>query len=255
MSDYLPVDDLTDRRALENVQRAVDLGLAPAARAARTVRLAMRPGINPISLPKKKGVERQWPQKILFHHGVLFERFEDNRIVFQTDAAHMVINGSPVAYHPFNQKALGKIEEQQARGFCALVKNEAGELVRQGPGDPVPGHLVSRTAYQHKGFEASDPRRYLDAGKVPYVSVPLEMMLEYRDHWPLILGSTAVVRDRSRGSYRFLAVVGDVDTTGVGGISKVAWETLAVGRDSPMLEFQIFAGVAHKGFELQRWHL
>jgi hypothetical protein len=257
MSDFLPVEDATPRTELHNHDVAVQLGVAPKGRFQKVQRVCRRPGISPKMLPTKKGVERLWPHLVARAHGSIFERFEDGMVRWLS-GAHMVINGSPVAYHPFNQKSLGKIEEQRARGFANLVKDERGELVRQGHGDPVPGHLVCRTAYQRPEYAETDQRRYLDPNTTPFISLPLELMLNWRDEYPKLLGAQACISDRQRGGYTIMAVVGDVDLHGIGGVSKYIWERMALGGGgctAIQFEFQVWAGKPAEGFTLQRWQV
>jgi hypothetical protein len=255
VSDFLPVEDKTITAELRNQEKAAQLGIAPKARAALVNRVSLRPSINPDQLPTKGQKQQVWPKYPCKAHGSLMERYEDERIVWES-GAHRVINGSPTAYHPFDQNAEGKLEEQKVRGYTGLLYNAEGQLVRQGAGDPVPGHFVSRTAYQHKQYPVEDQRRYLNASIVPFISVPLELMMTRWDSLPMILGSAALVRDRTRGGYKFFAVVGDVDLHGIGGVSKYIWERMAMGAyDSSSLnfEFQIFCGKPFEGYELQPW--
>lgn len=255
MSDFLPVENLASIVELHNQERAERLGIAPKGRAAIVNRVTLRPGINPEQLPKKGQKQQIWPKIPCRAHGAIFRRFEDERIVWQS-GAHRVINGCPAAYHPFDQKALGQIEEQRARGCTGLLHNSEGQLVLQGAGDPVPGHLVSRTAYQRAEYPVEDQRRYLDANTVPFISVPLELMMSRWDSLPMVLGSAALVQDIQRGGYKFWCVVGDVDLHGIGGVSKYIWERMAMGShesSSLTFEFQIFCGHAAEGYELQRW--
>ena len=255
MSDFLPVDDLTSIKEAKNHDRAVELGVAPKGRDTLVRRVSVRRGINPEQLPQKGQKQQIWPKVPCRAHGAIIRRYEDERIIWQS-GAHRVINGCPVAYHAFDQNALGKIEEQRARGFTGLLMNAEGQLVQQGAGDPVPGHLVSRTAYQRPEYAVEDQRRYLDANSVPFISVPLELMMSRWDSLPLILGCAALVQDIQRGGYKFWTVVGDVDLHGIGGVSKYIWERMAMGgHDSSSLTFQfdIFCGHAAEGYTLQRW--
>ena len=55
-----------------------------------------------------------------------------------------------------------------------------------------------------------------------------------------------------------MAVVGDVDLHGVGGVSKYIWERMAMGggeSSALTFEFQAWAGKAAEGFTLQRWQI
>lgn len=253
MSDFLPVEDHTCKPETSRHDRAVRLGFAPAARLPN--RTVLRPGILKTSLPTRIGNAQNWPKWVGDVQGCQFYRFEDLSLTW-TGSAHRMIAGCPAAYHPFDQNALGKMAEQQARGFTSLV-SRGGELVKQGAGDPVPGHLVCRTAYQHPQYEVTDQRRYLDANVVPYISIPLAVMLEWKDTWGLLLGSAAAVWDRGRNN-RFLAVVGEVDLHGCGGVSKAIWNKMGMGNNDSTwntVEFHVFTGKPAEGYTLQRWSI
>lgn len=252
MNDYLPIEQAVIQ---SDLKLAAELNLSPAAREPAPRRTILRPSILKTSLPSKKPNSRIWPKWIGDCQGSQFYRFEDQSVTW-TGTAHRLIGGAPNAYHPLNQNALGSIAEQQARGFTGLV-SQNNILIRQCQSDPVPGHLVSRTAYQHQAYHPTDPRRYLNANVVPYLSIPLSVVLNWKDEWGMFLGSAAAIWDRCRG-YRFMAVVGEVDLHGCGGISKCIWDQMGMGHNDSSwntIEFHVFTGKAHEGYELQRWTL
>src|SRR5512146_210706 len=87
--------------------------------------------------------------------------------------------------------------------FAVITDNGKpdGQPIVQGDDDPAPGFYVSPTALGDHSKASSDPRRYVDANAVPYVSVPPELrrlgvglgdvaLVEYRDQW-----SAALVAD------------------------------------------------------------
>jgi hypothetical protein len=86
-------------------------------------------------------------------------------------------DGAPDAYHPRNT---GRDDLANAGGpgnWWALVTDERGEPVVQGPTDPMPGYYVSTTSLQDTARAASDPRRYVDAGTTPFVVLPWDQCL------------------------------------------------------------------------------
>lgn len=255
MSDFLPVEHDVALADLQRIDQAAKLGIVPKGRERMLHRTTLRPGIVPDNLPTKGPAQKSWPKTVARSHGVFISRFEDFRTDWVQTYLGRSVNGAPNAYHPFNQHALRGIEEQQAWGFTALVKRE-GELVRQGAGDPCPGHLVCRTAYRVPGFEDVNPARYLNANVVSYISVPLALMLNWRDDWPIVIGCSALVWDRSRNCQVF-AVVGDVDLHGGGAVSEKLWVSRMgfANRQSVdgIFQFTIFPGHAAEGYELQRW--
>lgn len=56
-------------------------------------------------------------------------------------------------------------------GYCGIVTVN-GVPIEQLKTDPFPGYWVSTTALQDHSKAISDPARYVDAGKVSYISVP-----------------------------------------------------------------------------------
>lgn len=81
-------------------------------------------------------------------------------------------DGAPEAYH---QGGLGLDHLANAGrpgSWWALVTDEHGEPVVQGEGDPAPGFYVSTTSLEDRSRSERDPRRYVDATRVPYVVLP-----------------------------------------------------------------------------------
>lgn len=91
-------------------------------------------------------------------------------------AAHTIdADGDPRAYHP-GDTGLDTLAHAGAPGnWWALVTDDgtpAGAPIVQGEGDPAPGHYVSATTLADESKDRRDPRRYVDAGVVPYVVLP-----------------------------------------------------------------------------------
>jgi hypothetical protein len=83
-------------------------------------------------------------------------------------------DGSPHAYHPNDRLGLDSLSHAGHRGnWWALVtdtEKKNGTPVVQGAADPAPGYFVSTTAlYDRANTNPRDPRRYVDAEKIPYV--------------------------------------------------------------------------------------
>lgn len=104
-------------------------------------------------------------------------------------------DGSPRAYHPDDHSGLDhlgnamknwkKRKKQREEGkpvepirWCGVVTDdgtEHGTPVIQGPSDPAPGFYVSPSALEDRQYAKTDPRRYVDAAQVPYVSIPPDL--------------------------------------------------------------------------------
>lgn len=97
-------------------------------------------------------------------------------------------DGSPRAYAPIYTerdedgnrekidpplKALDYLANAGEEGnWYGVATNKKGLPYRQGPSDPYPGYFVSTTALEDSQYAASDPRRYVDSEKVPYIVLP-----------------------------------------------------------------------------------
>lgn len=88
-------------------------------------------------------------------------------------------DGSPHAYAPAGSglHGLDHIDNAGKPGdWWALVTNAGGCPVVQGDNDPAPGYCVSTTALVDPRFADRDPRRYVDSERVPYASVPRDLL-------------------------------------------------------------------------------
>jgi hypothetical protein len=94
-------------------------------------------------------------------------------------------DGSPRAYHPANRhdkkrNPNGKALDWTANagkpgnwwGIVTDNGNKDGQPVVQGAKDPAPGFYVSPTSLGDHTKAEKDPRRYVDAGTVPYIVLP-----------------------------------------------------------------------------------
>lgn len=85
-------------------------------------------------------------------------------------------DGAPKAYHQNNAKALDYLANAGRPGnWWAIVTDSgkrSGNPVKQKSSDPAPGYYISTTAMVNSSFSVTDPRRYIDATKIPYVVLP-----------------------------------------------------------------------------------
>jgi hypothetical protein len=106
-------------------------------------------------------------------------RFPDRAGVFF--AAKMAIDsdGSPHSYHP-EDKGLDWLRNggnPDTNTWWGVYAGQDGKPVVQGPNDPAPGYYVSTTTLTDMSVSnPADPRRYVDAEKVPFVVVPPAVM-------------------------------------------------------------------------------
>lgn len=85
-------------------------------------------------------------------------------------------DGAPRAYHPTSRLGLDHLANAGGPGKWWGVVTDTGEPdgtpVVQGQRDPAPGFYVSATSLVDSRFARTDPRRYVDATRIPYVVVP-----------------------------------------------------------------------------------
>lgn len=106
-----------------------------------------------IEQPTFDAVKRLPGESVFFYHGKM-----------AVDA-----DGAPNAYNEQDTgiDALGNAGKPGHWWGIAVDKD--GNPYKQGPNDPFPGYYVSCTALCDKNYADHDPRRYVDATKIPYV--------------------------------------------------------------------------------------
>lgn len=117
-------------------------------------------------------------------------------------------DGAYRAYHPDNRLGLDSIEHAGHPGdWWALATDTgdpSGRPVVQGKGDPAPGYYVSMTSlYDARIEDERNPRRFVDAARVPYVVLPPEALKHAH------LGDFATVVNQENGRIAG-AIVADV---------------------------------------------
>lgn len=83
-------------------------------------------------------------------------------------------DGSPRAYKPDNTGLDDLKNAQGELGWVGIVV-ENGEPVLQGPDDPAPGYYVSRTALEDHSRRDTDPARFVDSEKIPFIVLPADV--------------------------------------------------------------------------------
>ena len=137
-------------------------------------------------------------------------------------------DGAPNAYHPDNV-GLDDLKNAGSPGhWQGLAKDGNGEPFVQGPDDPYPGYYVSTTALMDRSKAVSDPARYVDASRIPFVVLPggTARQLGARP------GDFAVVFNprNSRSSYAIFGDVGPPDRIGEGSMALA--ENLGIRSDA-----------------------
>jgi hypothetical protein len=137
-------------------------------------------------------------------------------------------DGAPNAYHPDNT-GLDDLSNAGTPGrWEGLAKDADGEPIIQGPNDPFPGYYVSATALADRSKPPNDPKRYVDASKIPFVVLPGGMARQLGAR----PGDFAVVFNQRNGksSYAIFGDVGPYDRIGEGSMALA--ENLGIRSDA-----------------------
>ena len=126
-------------------------------------------------------------------------------------------DGAPNAYSPQNT-GIDDLGNAGAPGdWEGLAKDKEGNPLIQGPSDPYPGYYVSTTALADRTLPYENPRRYVDATKVPFVVLPSNLSRELGAR----PGDFSVVFNlqNGRSSPAIFGDVGPVDHIGEGSVA------------------------------------
>lgn len=150
-------------------------------------------------------------------------------------------DGAPNAYHPDD---IGLDELANAglpSHWNGIITDRHGNPLVQQAGDPFSGYYISCTSLADKTKEFSDPTRYVDATRIPYVALP-EAIAESGGAQ---LGDFAFVVNL-RNSKSSFAIYADIGTLGEGSVALA--ETLGIspnarhGGESDGVLYMFFPG-------------
>jgi hypothetical protein len=139
---------------------------------------------------------------------------------FYKSVMNIDADGAPDAYHPRNigRDNLGNAGKKG--NWWALVTDTgkpSGAPLIQGPDDPCPGYYISKTALEDNSKEETDPTRYVDSSKTPYLVLPPAVKRKGKAR----LGDFAVVINARNGkfAYAIFADIGPNDQLGEASIA------------------------------------
>jgi hypothetical protein len=82
-------------------------------------------------------------------------------------------SGAPQAYHSDSSSGLDYLGNAGYPGnWWDLVTDAKKNPVVQGPNDPAPGFYISHTSLQDDTKPVTDPSRYVNSSKIPYIDLP-----------------------------------------------------------------------------------
>jgi Fungal chitosanase of glycosyl hydrolase group 75 len=148
-----------------------------------------------------------------FGHDVPIWSVGDGAAVMFRSGMTIDADGAPNAYNAENT-GLDDLSNAGEPGHWDGIVTDHGEPLIQGPGDPFPGFYISQTALVDWSKAPTDPTRYVDASKIPYIVLPGELAREFG----VRLGDFAVVANIRRGISAD-AIFADIGTLGEGSIA------------------------------------
>lgn len=150
-------------------------------------------------------------------------------------------DGAPNAYGPDDT---GLDELANAAGpthWDGIITDPDDNPLFQGESDPFPGYYISCTSLSDQTKKFTDPARYVDASKIPYVVLPNEVA----DRGGARLGDFAVVTNLRNGKSSY-AIYADIGTMGEGSIALAdnlgIWSDARRGGESDGILYLVFPG-------------
>jgi Fungal chitosanase of glycosyl hydrolase group 75 len=105
--------------------------------------------------------------------GVLVYQTSDGSAIYFTGKMDVDADGSPHAYKPDNGGLdVNKNGKDQDGNWVGVVADSGNNPLVQKQGDPAPGYYISTTSLQDTARAKTDPLRYVDSEKIPYIVLP-----------------------------------------------------------------------------------
>lgn len=109
-------------------------------------------------------------------HDVQLWRQREGSAFFFESSLYVDADGAPNAYN-WENRGLDDLANAGAPGSWEGLADWQGIPYIQGPDDPFPGYYVSTTALTDQTKASSDPARYVDASRIPYIVLCLSARL------------------------------------------------------------------------------
>jgi hypothetical protein len=147
-------------------------------------------------------------------HKVPVWQLPDSRTFFFVSGMTIDADGAPNAYNPDDTGLDALSNAGESAHWNGIATNRDGNPLIQQESDPFPGYYISCTSLADRSKEFTDPTRYVDASKIPYVALPKEVA----DRGQARLGDLAVVINLWNGKWSF-AIYADIGTLGEGSVA------------------------------------
>lgn len=155
-----------------------------------------------------------WERDEQHAKGVPIWRAEDSNVFFFVSGLMIDADGAPNAYSPDDTGLDELANAGSPRNWNGVVTDPHGNPLIQQEEDPFPGYYVSCTSLAERSKPLSDPTRYVDATKLPYIALPEEIA----ERGGAKLGDFAFVVNLRNGKSSF-AIYADIGTLGEGSVA------------------------------------
>ena len=136
-------------------------------------------------------------------------------LVQWTSGLSIDADGDPEAYTPKGTGLDYLANAGRLGDWWGIACTPGGIPYIQCATDPDPGFYVATTALEDASKDVSDPARYVDSGRIPFIVLPMKRT------FPAKMGNLAFVFNTANGKYSF-AICADEGPTGQIGEGSIA---------------------------------
>ena len=138
----------------------------------------------------------------------------DSNVFFFISGMTIDADGAPNAYHPDDTGLDELANAGSPTHWDGIVTDRHNKPLIQLESDPFPGYYISCTSLVDQTKEFSDPSRYVNSTKIPYLALPAEIA----ERGGAQLGDFAFVVNLRSGKSSF-AIYADIGTLGEGSVA------------------------------------
>lgn len=182
-----------------------------------------------------------WHRDKKYVHEVPIWRFPDSHAFFFISGMSIDADGAPNAYHPDDTGLDELANAGSPTHWNGIITDREGNPLIQEESDPFPGYYISCTSLADETKEFTDPTRYVDATKIPYVALPEDVA----DRGGTRLGDFVFVMNLRNGESSF-AIYADIGTLGEGSVALAdalgIWSDARRGGQSDGILYVLFPG-------------
>jgi Fungal chitosanase of glycosyl hydrolase group 75 len=182
-----------------------------------------------------------WSRDRQRFHEVPIWQLPDSQAFFFVSRMTIDADGAPNAYDPDDTGLDDLANAGGPTHWDGIITDREGNPLVQGESDPFPGYYISCTSLSDQNKKLTDPTRYVDASKIPYVVLPNDLA----ERAGARLGDFAVVMNLRNGKSSY-AIYADIGTMGEGSIALAdnlrIWSDARRGGQSDGILYLVFPG-------------